>query len=144
MLKSYSIYNNMVATLFIKLCHPPIRRDPTGGGCDLWFDPSNTEFLPLSCWSRSWSAVKRNRIYLLIFEKETINDSVYFRLRRRIDWGRMRRLSMSQTESSPSPTALKIKLTEIESPAAWPVFNRAVKKPFFPSKEYSPFSIVCK
>ena len=50
---------------------------------------------------------------------------------------------MSQAESSPSPTALRMKLTEIESPGAKPVCNRAVKKPFFPSKEYSPFSIVC-
>jgi len=79
-------------------------------------------------------------LYFLLYD-----CTFYFRLLRRIDCGRMRILSMSQTESSPalSPSALKIKLTEMESPAAELVCNLAVKKPFLPSKEYSPFSIVC-
>ncbi|VEU42865.1 unnamed protein product [Pseudo-nitzschia multistriata] len=70
--------------------------------------------------------------------------SAYRRRLRRTEAGRMRMLSMSQAASSSSgPDPLRIKLTEMQSDGARPVCSRAVKKPFLPSKEYSPFSIVC-
>ena len=68
---------------------------------------------------------------------------LYFRLLRRIDCGRIKILSTSQTGSSVSdPSTLKMKLHEMESPGNGPICNRAVKNPFLPSNEYSPFSMV--
>jgi len=70
------------------------------------------------------------------FERKT------YLLLRRADGGRIRMLSTSQKESSPSFTELKTNFAGIESLAPRPVCNRAVKNPVFPSGEYSPFSIV--
>jgi hypothetical protein len=55
--------------------------------------------------------------------------------RRRIDSGRIKILSTIQAASSPTPSLVKIKLQETKSSGCGPVCNRAVKKPFLPSKE---------
>jgi hypothetical protein len=67
---------------------------------------------------------------------------VYFLLRRRMDSGRIKILSTNQQASSPTPSLVKIKLHEVKSLGPGPMRNLAVKKPFFPSKEYFPLSII--
>lgn len=68
---------------------------------------------------------------------------VYLLLLRRIDSGRISRLSTSHAASSPFPSVVKIKLQEVKSVDPGPTFSLAVKNAFFPSKAYFPLSIIC-
>lgn len=51
-------------------------------------------------------------------------------------------LSIIHAASSPDPSLVKIKLHEVKSSGPEPTRNLAVKKAFWPSKEYLPLSII--